>query len=221
MTSSSASETSTAADDQRNIFRFFDLPRELRNFIYRESLVTKAVPLGEGFQGSASNLCQTHLLVVNKQFKHEYTSEGARASTILTASDHGYDSSKPIDIPKAAREITAVQLNFAITEDVLEECLLHLETTKSVLARMSECRLRLRFDMMYAVPSEAATMLEELNQAWWLNFKGLADLVVYRASGTNMATTGPFSIFRFLEGRQLLMRWSAESKKVERIDSDD
>lgn len=76
--------------DPKNIFSFFGLPRELRDAIYDESLtVDGALRLGPNgeLHTRYKNLTTTNLLLVSRQFKHEYHDRSAGICE-LVVEDH-------------------------------------------------------------------------------------------------------------------------------------
>lgn len=83
-----------AGNRTRDIFDFFGLPRELRDFVYEYSLTgSHAFQLSEDARDDsylsirADHLPVTNLLLVNRQFREEYA-DAANGKSALVMEDH-------------------------------------------------------------------------------------------------------------------------------------
>jgi len=82
----------------RKLFRFFDLPRELRITFYAENTIDiPAFSCGdiEIHNVKALAFCEPTLRLVNKQLKQEYEEEIFRHAVITVASEVSYDDEHP------------------------------------------------------------------------------------------------------------------------------
>ncbi|KJX99454.1 hypothetical protein TI39_contig357g00016 [Zymoseptoria brevis] len=118
--------TTNAADAQRNIFRFFDLPRELRDMVYEYALV----------DGEPTNLCETkhktravklqprniarwNILTVCQQLKSEMGKVAGSRATLHVFDLVGDipDANKVTSLPVAAARTSALVLHLIRAND--------------------------------------------------------------------------------------------------------
>lgn len=99
-------------DPQRNTFRFFDLPRELRDEIHDLCLQDQhAMELKSTLRLEATNTVRANPLLVSHQYAHEYLARAQKHAT-LKLSDTMEFGANPRDfaLPTAVGKITHVTL---------------------------------------------------------------------------------------------------------------
>ncbi|KAK5721017.1 hypothetical protein LTR15_006979 [Elasticomyces elasticus] len=109
---------------QDKVFDFFQLPRELRDFIYA-SLTCDLIIQGkeEGIHRAVvHNAPIEKLLTLNKQFHDEYDQHVRKASRMLIE-DGTRPSCEPIPLGKRARDLKCVEIRLLMFADEVEDAL--------------------------------------------------------------------------------------------------
>ena len=123
------------SDRDRKIFPFFELPRELRDFIYEQSLQSKDQRLRCGICLKAKDTSPTNVPLVSKQVKRELEECAHRRSHLTIADRLGFDEHTGIiTLPPAAKKIWTLSVE-ACPEDP-KEMGLSLRWIRHVTAQM-------------------------------------------------------------------------------------
>ncbi|KAK5108867.1 hypothetical protein LTR62_007757 [Meristemomyces frigidus] len=113
-------------------FRFFDLPRELRDQIYTESLVYKRKYLSQhGARLRGRQVAHPNILLISKQFKTEYL-ERAEEHTTLVIVDRPEFHGEKITLPREISYARHVELHLAIACDAPDHFVNQCRVTKEV-----------------------------------------------------------------------------------------
>ncbi|KAF2161884.1 hypothetical protein M409DRAFT_58665 [Zasmidium cellare ATCC 36951] len=100
----------------RDVFPFFELPLEMRDMIYADSLqdVRGNLKCG-GLKYKFSNMPRANLLLVSKQFGQEYKARARKTKkTLLLEDTHDTGNSHALKLPGPTAAYTTITLNISI-----------------------------------------------------------------------------------------------------------
>lgn len=175
----------TAVTSTRHIFPFFDLPRELRDMVYDESPVDKAITLDSGLQVVGHNMALAEQLTISRQFKKEYEERAGKLAT-LHLNDTGDLIVRPanaIGFPVPITAFRSVQLDFIAENDYLnDEASITLYVNRNWVERLALCLsdtqpLSLRINVSRSEPVQ--DIRAQLVEGDWAGIPHLKDIRVY------------------------------------------
>ncbi|KAK4498887.1 hypothetical protein PRZ48_009397 [Zasmidium cellare] len=210
------------SEQSRDVFRFFDLPLEMREMIYDESLQEREGSLKcRGLDYKASNMPRVNLLLVSKRFKQEYKARVRKAGQILVLQDT-YDSIRPdfFGLPYPRTMYTSIIVNIHIHPDDPEaEFGLHEDWMPALMRSLAACPgdVTLQFNIQMCrsdiASGEYQQELEKLVCKLALLSPVCYHVNIYGASRDWARNTGSG-----LKSDSILsMMWSREKQKLERI----
>ncbi|KAK4550334.1 hypothetical protein LTR36_003301 [Oleoguttula mirabilis] len=135
-----------AADEQRNIFDFFGLAQELRDYIYDHLLsCTKHLKIGLNgrLYASAHGFPSANLALVNRQFRNEYVARSAPLARVVV-DDHlqGYSDVGVQKLPTGISVCTQLHLNLYVVPDEPKhsEADMHAKCIKQLMKQLPRLR---------------------------------------------------------------------------------
>lgn len=141
--------SSTPGSSLSKTFRFYDMPRELRDIIYSETLGDVALRLTCELDLSAQGLPSSNLLLVSRQMKDELeeqsqkplraTIKDAKGFQLFGPADDGIsDAVEHIDFPSQAYK--AHELHFSLAIDHDAAVVRHLSLIQDTIGRMPKLK---------------------------------------------------------------------------------
>ncbi|GIZ43431.1 hypothetical protein CKM354_000665900 [Cercospora kikuchii] len=177
------------ASKPRDVFAFFDLPRELRDMIYEAAVEDRSQP-GSKTQPTlrAKRVPLPQLLQVSRRFSDEYR-EHIGGSSSLHLSDHVdfqlANVGSSIGIPTAARKIRTLHIRLASFdgEELSEELELHEKWAALALQTLPDLQeLTFRLDVCTTEDATGATDL--LSKPVWSTLPHLSRLEIWLREAT-------------------------------------
>lgn len=210
------------------IFNFFALPRELRDKIYEESLqFKKKFEPQHGVRLRARRIVAVELLLVNRQFHNEYL-ERAEKKTCLIIVDRDHYHGETLELPIPIKYARKLELHLALACDEpdhgMERCrmLPELRMHRKWIVKLSEqmkyldaITIKVLIDAHACVKECEEKLLKE--QYRLTNLESLASLEVYHCDYYVGKTS---SAWNFGKPRKLVMKWSAESGDLQRVNNE-
>lgn len=202
-----AATDSKAADARRHIFPFFDLPLEMREMIYDESLEDEAVKLLCGFELDLANVPATNMLLVSKDFRREYLLRADKRSQ-MTIADVTSWMPGVTQFPSPATRVHSIrlQLVFVCHEDDQD----HLEWLSELIPRCEKLRVldaRIHYDPHILSFAKARDLISKD----WIVLQSLTTLKVYEREIDGVSDWD----FKSEEG--LCLEWSSVTGKLEEV----
>ncbi|KJX99452.1 hypothetical protein TI39_contig357g00014 [Zymoseptoria brevis] len=210
----------------RDVFRFFDLPRELRDEIHRLSLHDKEVHLDDtGIWLRPHNVAVAALLVLCRQSNTKYQKVANEHPAMLEIFDMGdftFEGPPPtISLPLAADKISSLVLHlvfYSVEEDGLRTELydhwLWITETLKLLPKL--CNLKI--DIFTEVDGTAGM---ELKLAPWLKLPNLDKLDVYDPEGRYHKLKTFVGYCDLTKPEFLSMQWTSDLWVYDESDSGD
>jgi hypothetical protein len=216
---------------QQQVFRFFDLPRELRDDIYDQSLVFKTKYASQhGVRLRARRSTILSLLLVNHQFQAEYL-ERAAQHTCLVVTDRGTFHGEDVKLPKPLSYARQLEVFLATCCEspslhgdkrhpcsVIRELRMHRKWIVHLCAQMKFLQ-SLKIEVMLDPHGNVSGCEEAFlkHQHRLTNFDAsiapLKGLEVYHSS--HYVSEGVWS---FNRPRKLVLEWDAASGDVKRVE---
>ncbi|KAF2164163.1 hypothetical protein M409DRAFT_25509 [Zasmidium cellare ATCC 36951] len=198
--------------EQRHIFPFFKLARELRDAIYDECVQETRVD-GPGYQPEirAEGIVVPHLLLVNHQFAAEYASR-AQNSGVVTVSDLSYSLPRPLQLPAfLCKHPLRIEVNTWCPWLGLIDG--HWDWIGSFLSQVCTPR-GFSVRVITRGGMNVGELLAELNAKPWASIPNFTGFQVYQ----DWATDGPLStMWQQLSLMKHVGGWSKSSGKIEDV----
>ncbi|KAK4498889.1 hypothetical protein PRZ48_009399 [Zasmidium cellare] len=201
-------------DPERYIFRFFDLPRELRDLAYDELLISHVfIELECRLEVDACEVVRPNLMTISRQFAREYK-ERSEKKQVTTVSDrppvvlHGL-TARLMPLPNLLRNTKKLSIYVFGAPDVLELHKNWILATVTALPRVESLSLRVVLDMSGG---------QEIN----LTLAALHGLVTIQKVTLLeiFAMDNRHGVFSLSDQRLLVLRWSAEGGLWEKFNPD-
>ncbi|EMC94949.1 hypothetical protein BAUCODRAFT_519967 [Baudoinia panamericana UAMH 10762] len=210
------------------IFRFFDLPREMRDQIYDESLTFKQKYQSQhGIRLRGRRVVNPALLLVSKQFHQEYVERADRKTTLVIVDRNVYHG-ELLEVSKLPKQLTCatkLEIHLALACNgeadhitngcrVLKELRMHRKWIVDLVRKMRRIgaiEIKVVLD-----PRDQGSVCErkfiEL-QYLFTNVEELQRLEVFHA---DYGMTG--ADWNFQKSRELVMEWTQGACEVRRVE---
>ncbi|KAI7212189.1 hypothetical protein KC333_g7253 [Hortaea werneckii] len=212
---------------QTSTFNFFNLPRELRDSIYDESLIFKRKFEDQsGVRIRGRRLVQIHLLLINRQFRDEYL-ERAEKKTCLVIVDRDRYHGESLKLPAIMKYTRKLELHLALACDVPDHILSRCKVTQEVrmhrkwignlcdqMKHLESVKIHVLIDAHEHVTECEGHILKE--QYRFTNLENLTSLEIFHCD-YYVGHKGTTCAWNFSRPRKVVMRWSAEKGELERV----
>ncbi|KAI7337466.1 hypothetical protein KC315_g2299 [Hortaea werneckii] len=219
--------SAVAQKEQTSTFNFFNLPRELRDSIYDESLIFKRKFEDQsGVRLRGRRLVQIHLLLINRQFRDEYL-ERAEKKTCLVIVDRDRYHGEPLKLPAIMKYTRKLELHLALACDVPDHIVSRCKVTQEVrmhrkwignlcdqMQHLESVKINVLIDAHEHVTECEKSILEE--EYRFTNLENLTSLEIFHCD-YYVGHKGTTCAWNFSRARKVVMRWSAERGELERV----
>ncbi|KAF2764785.1 hypothetical protein EJ03DRAFT_16056 [Teratosphaeria nubilosa] len=226
-----AQPDAAARKAKTGVFRFFDLPRELRDQIYYDSLIFKRkFESQHGSRLRARRMADVNLLVISHRFREEYL-ERAERHTCVVVTDRGIYHGEFLKLPNPLKYATRLEIFVAACCEspalhgnsrhpcsVVREIRMHrkwIENLCSQMRNLSSLKIEIMLDPHKRVSGCEDALLREQHRLTGLDERvaPLRSLEVYHSS--HYVSEGVWS---FNRPRTLVMRYVPETGELRRIE---
>lgn len=190
---------------RRDIFPFFDLPRELRDMVFAILLtVTVTEVARNGLSIDRNNLPQTQFLTISHQFTAEYLTSGT-----LEISDTrlNYPRATAIEVPNVALLSHILNLNICSGPRISSQINYNQPWVQDVLRQMKHINgIRIQINLIDTT-SPSACCEQLIKSEYWLKLFALTSLEIFHCSEDKLYEFDDKS-------RVPVLWWSRERKKM-------
>ncbi|KAK4629454.1 hypothetical protein CLAFUW4_08036 [Fulvia fulva] len=177
-----ASLTITTTDAQRNTFPFFDLPGEIRNYIYDELFIACSRPasIDLNLDCNIGNVTDPTACRISKQFRSEYLARAGKHPIVTQFTDHiDFDGTLRYPMPRPVYRTEIVKLRLFATAVEGHSHLDWLEPLLERLPRVTEVEIKVA--LRKEVVDEQSEEVER-----WMVLRNLRSVVVYCGRGRKL-----------------------------------
>ncbi|EME38330.1 hypothetical protein DOTSEDRAFT_29390 [Dothistroma septosporum NZE10] len=203
---------SAVLDDSRNIFPFFDLPRELRDNIYDHLLITRRRTAEEHYLAlKIDNLTDPTASRVSKQFRSEYLARACKHPIITQFIEHvdfyGDICEDTFPAPISRSQIAEFLLLEGSTEGIM-----HPDWIEELLTRLPKVtEVRVKIATLCSTVQEFEEGYDE--EDGWLDIENLACFELYHSSERDYRE---FDFDKHAKDH-LVKKWDFENKRWEYV----